>query len=41
MLELQPGLTIAGFDAYARPFFASNTLVDYLEGLRKAGLQEE
>jgi hypothetical protein len=42
LLELQPGLTIAGWKAlYAATFLAPEVLAMYLEGLRKAGLPEE
>ena len=40
LLELQPGLTIAKYKAYAT-FFAPELLAVYLDGLRKAGLPEE
>jgi TolB-like protein/class 3 adenylate cyclase len=42
LLELQPGLTIAGWKAlYAATLFAPEILAMYMEGLRKAGLPEE
>jgi adenylate cyclase len=42
LLELQPGLTIAGWKAlYAATLFAPEILTMYVEGLRKAGLPEE
>src|SRR5262245_8780828 len=39
-LELQPGLTIAGWKAYASVYFPTKLLAVYEEGLRKAGLPE-
>ena len=41
MLEIQPGLTIAGFKAYAATNFPREILAVYVDGLRKAGLPEE
>ncbi|HEY8872836.1 MAG TPA: adenylate/guanylate cyclase domain-containing protein [Stellaceae bacterium] len=41
LLELQPGLTIARYRAFAAPFVAPATIAIYAEGLRKAGLPEE
>ena len=42
LLEIQPGLTIAGWKAsYGATFFAPELLDVYIEGLRKAGLPEE
>jgi len=41
LLELQPGSRVAGFRAYAETFLAPDTLAEYTEGLRKAGLPEE
>jgi len=40
MIELQPGLTIAGFRAYAARNFPPEVLAVYIDGLRKAGLPE-
>jgi len=39
-LEIQPGLTIAKYKAYAA-FLPPELLAVYVEGLRKAGLPEE
>jgi adenylate cyclase len=41
MIELQPGLTIAKFSAYAARNFPAELLAIYTDGLRKAGLTEE
>jgi adenylate cyclase len=42
LLEIQPGLTIAGLKAFAAASFVSpKILAVYVEGLRKAGLPEE
>jgi len=41
VLELHPGLTVAGFGMFATTFFSPELLAIYLEGLRKAGLPEE
>jgi tetratricopeptide (TPR) repeat protein len=41
MTELQPGLTIAKFRAFAARNFPAELLAIYTDGLRKAGLQEE
>jgi adenylate cyclase len=41
LLQVQPGLTISGFRAYARSNFAPEILAIYVDGLRKAGLPEE
>jgi tetratricopeptide (TPR) repeat protein len=40
LLELQPGLTIARYRAFAAPFVAPETISIYAEGLSKAGLPE-
>jgi len=40
-LEIQPGLTIAKYKAYAAMFFPPELLAVYVEGLRKVGLPEE
>jgi adenylate cyclase len=40
MTELQPGLTIAKFRAYAARNFPPELLAIYIDGLRKAGLRE-
>ena len=40
MLELQPGLTVAGLRGYGATFLAPEILEIYIEGLRKAGLPE-
>jgi hypothetical protein len=41
MTELQPGLTIAGFRAYAAKNFPLEMLALYADGLRKAEMPEE
>ena len=42
LLELQPGLTIAGWKAsYGAPFLSPELLGVYVKGLRKAGVPEE
>lgn len=40
LLELQPGLTVAGFAAHASTFLSKGLTESMVEGLRKAGLQE-
>jgi hypothetical protein len=40
LMELQPELTIAGFEVYAAKPFAPEVLAVYIDGLRKAGLPE-
>jgi hypothetical protein len=41
LLEIQPGLTIAGWKTiYGATFLAPELLDVYVEGLRKAGLPE-
>jgi adenylate cyclase len=40
LLELQPGLTVAGFAAHAATFLSGNMTQVMLVGLRKAGLPE-
>jgi adenylate cyclase len=40
-LELQPGLTIAKYQAYLGQGLAPEVLAMYVEGFRKAGLPEE
>ena len=40
MIKLQPGLTIAGFRAYAARNFPPEVFAAYTDGLRKAGLPE-
>jgi adenylate cyclase len=41
LLELQPDLTIARFNAYGRRFLSPRVIETYLNGLRKLGLPEE
>jgi adenylate cyclase len=41
LIELQPGLTIAGFRIYAASNFPPELLAIYIDGLRQAGLPEE
>jgi hypothetical protein len=41
MLELQPGLTVAGFQASLETFLSPEITAAYIEGLRKSGLPEE
>ena len=41
LLELQPGLTITVYKAYAASFFPPEMTALHVEGLRKAGLPEE
>jgi len=41
MLELYPGLSVAGLDAFAEFFNSADLRADYIEGLRKAGVPEE
>jgi hypothetical protein len=41
LLQVQRGLTVSGFRAYARSNFAPEILAIYVDGLRKAGLPEE
>ena len=40
VLDLHPGLTVGGFDSFARSFFSPEVRGHYIEGLRKAGLPE-
>jgi TolB-like protein/tetratricopeptide (TPR) repeat protein len=41
VLDLHPGLTVAGFDAFATTFFSPEVRALYIHGLRRAGLPEE
>ena len=41
MLELDPGLTIAGFQSSIEVYLPPDIRTNYIEGLRKAGLPEE
>jgi hypothetical protein len=41
VLELHPGLTVVGFNAFAATFFLPEVRAIYVEGLRKAGMPEE
>ena len=42
LLQVQPGLSIAGLKAFAAAsFFSPKLLAIYIEGLRKGGLPEE
>ncbi len=41
LIEVQPGLTMAGLKAHAAVFIPPETLTVYLEDVRKAGLPEE
>jgi TolB-like protein len=38
LLELNPGLTVAGFDRFAATFLSPGVRAQYLEGMRRAGL---
>jgi len=40
MLELYPGLSVAGLDAFAEFFNSADLRADYIEGLRKAEMEE-
>jgi adenylate cyclase len=41
VLELHPGLTVVGFNAFATTFFLPEVRAIYMEGLRKAGMPDE
>jgi hypothetical protein len=41
LLELQPGLTVAAFIAYAARVVSPELTATYVDGFRKVGLPEE
>jgi hypothetical protein len=41
LLVATPGMTVAGFNAYAAPFYSEHLRAICADGLRKAGLPEE